>query len=62
MTFTSGTAAGTSHDVIVYIIDDEWVESPETFHLSISNVTSSDSVSVESPNAVTVTITDTDSK
>ena len=60
--FTAGSVNGTTADVSVYILNDDFVEGPETFDLSITSVSSNATASIGSPDITTVTITDNDSK
>lgn len=55
-TFTVGTNDSATQDVSVMILNDDFVESPETFNLSITSVTSVSMANVGNQDADTVTI------
>ena len=61
-TFTVGDTNGDTTNVSVMILNDDFVERPETFDLSISNVTSTVMASVGNNDSVTITITDNNSE
>ena len=63
VTFTAGSVNGSTADVSVMILDDDLVEEPETFDLSISYVNSDAEISTTSvTDTATVTIMDGDCK
>lgn len=59
LTFTSGAINGSQANISVFIIDDDVVEAPETFSLSIAP---SLVASAGDPDTVAVTITDNDGR
>ena len=61
-TFSIGATDNSTVSVTVMILNDDFVERPETFDLSISNVTSTVMASAGSNDSVTITITDNDSE
>ena len=61
-TFSVGATNNSTVDVTVTILNDDFLEGPETFDLSITNVTSTLIASVGNTGSVTVTITDQDSE
>ena len=62
MTFESTAADGATVNVSVLIVNDLFVETQETFELSIANITSSDMALISGPESVTVNITDSESE
>lgn len=60
LVFHPGTISGTQLDVPVRIRNDDFVEAPETFQLSIEGLTSFASVIRGTPELATVTILDND--
>ena len=61
-TFSVGATNNSTVDVTVTILNDDFLEGPEAFDLSITNVTSTLMASVGNTGSVTVTITDQDSE
>ena len=61
-TFSVGATDNSTVDVMLMILNDDFVEGPETFNLSITNVTSTLMASVGNTGSVTITITDNDSE
>ena len=61
-TFSVGATDNSTVNVTVMILNDTFVERPETFDLSISNVTSTVMASVGNNDSVPITITDNNSE
>ena len=61
-TFGVGSVDGATVDISVIIVNDDFVEGPESFHLFISNITSTAMAIAGSLGSDTVTINDNDSE
>ena len=62
VTFPVGAVDGSTANVSVMVLNDDFVEGAETFFLSISNVTSDAIASAGNPDTATIAITDNDSE